>query len=415
MELPTKRSPCSDIDADVLQTLREVAKMQMGHGLDHDSKIMEEARERAQRRFDEARRRRNEASKELAETEAEIMARALEDLLDSDKGIDKIIDEVESNEERRRLQAEIENLGGESQKMTKRDLDDVLSELDRDGLIDAKTPVPRLTSKGARLLGQGSLSHILENLARRGIGPHRIEEIGHGSRSSSAIRPYEGGDPYERIDIERSLLAALERRGDLNEMSAADVRVRESAHDTDVHFGILVDQSGSMNREGKVEAAVETALALSVLMESQFPDDRLSVFAFSEVVREVPPWELPHVTVPMKYTDMRAALRTFRLTVVQETGNKQAYLITDSAPNFEDGAFVGFDAALAGVLTEVRRHRADGIVLNTVMLDEDPELREMAKEIAKQNLGRVFFTRPSDLGRAIVEDYILSKREILQP
>ena len=40
----------------------------------------------------------------------------------------------------------------------------------------------------------------------------------------------------------------------------------------------------------------------------------------------------------------------------------------------------------------VSSNSSSALVLNIVMLDEDPELREMAKAIAKQNLGRVFFT-----------------------
>lgn len=193
-----------------------------------------------------------------------------------------------------------------------------------------------------------------------------------------------------------------------------DLRVHEAVHHAEVHFGILVDQSGSMNRDGKIEAAVETALALSELMRIRFPEDRLRVFAFSEEVREVEPWELPDIAVPMKYTDIRAALRAFRLAVAHEAGNKQAHLITDSAPNFEDGEFIGFERAMAGVLAEARRYRMEGIVLNIVMLDEDPELREMAKAIARQNLGRVFFTNPGDLGKTMVEDYLASKRELLR-
>jgi uncharacterized protein with von Willebrand factor type A (vWA) domain len=35
----------------------------------------------------------------------------------------------------------------------------------------------------------------------------------------------------------------------------------------------------------------------------------------------------------------------------------------------------------------------------------------MAKAIARQNLGRVFFTRPGELGEALVEDYLQTKRE----
>jgi len=99
---------------------------------------------------------------------------------------------------------------------------------------------------------------------------------------------------------------------------------------------------------------------------------------------------------------------------VQASRRPQAHLITDSAPNFEDGEFIGFERALVGVLMEARRYRMEDIVLNIVMLDEDPEFREMAKAIAKQNLGRVFFTRPGDLGETLVEDYLLSKRELLR-
>ncbi len=48
------------------------------------------------------------------------------------------------------------------------------------------------------------------------------------------------------------------------------------------------------------------------------------------------------------------------------------------------------------------------------MLDEDQKLREMAKAVARQNLGRVFFTRPGKLGEALVEDYLIYKRELLR-
>jgi len=169
-----------------------------------------------------------------------------------------------------------------------------------------------------------------------------------------------------------------------------------------------------MNRGGKLQAAVETALALSQLMRTQFPEDKLRLYAFSEEVREVEPWELPNLVVPPGYTDIRAALREFRVNVAHETGNKQAHLITDSAPNFEDGEYVGFDRAFAGLLDEAKRYRMSDIVLNVLMLDDETKLRGMATEMARQNLGRVFFIRPGELGEALVEDYLTSKREVLR-
>ena len=412
MQAKVDDGPCSDFSNQQFEMLREIAKMQMGHGLDYDSKIMDRARDRARRRFEEAQLRRAEAEAELEEREAEQMLRAMERLLESDEDPGEALEAIERDEERRRLGAEVEDLGREPQGLTREDFEEVLSEFDRKGLTHARRPKIALTSKGAQLLGRGFLTQILQRLSRHGVGPHRIEDVGHGPWPASTLRPYEVGDPYERISIERSLLAALERGGGFS-LRLGDFRVFEAIHRAEVQFGILVDQSASMNRGGKVEAAVETALAIYELMRVQFPEDRLRVFAFSEDVREAEPWELPGIAVPMGYTDVRAALRSYRRAVAYEAGNKQAHLITDSAPNFEDGEYVGFVKALTGVMEEARLYRASGIVLNIVMLDEDPELREMAKAVARQNLGRVFFTRPGSLGEAVVEDYLASKREYI--
>jgi uncharacterized protein with von Willebrand factor type A (vWA) domain len=148
-------------------------------------------------------------------------------------------------------------------------------------------------------------------------------------------------------------------------------------------------------------------------MRLEFPEDKLRVYAFSEETKIVEPYELSGVTVPQQFTDIRRPLRVFRQAVAMEPGNKQAHLITDSAPNFLDGEFVGFKKAMEAVVEEVRLYRLHDILLNVVMLDDDPELREMAKRIAQVNNGRVFFTDPKNLGEALVEDYLWSKKEIL--
>jgi len=414
MQRETVRNPCSDLANRQLEMLREIAKMQMGHGLDYDSKIMDAARSRAQRRYQESRRRKERAEEDLEHLEAGEMQRSVEELMGSGGELENILGSMDSEGHLERVKSEINELSEEPQQMTQRDFDDALSEFGSRGLTDAKKPKITLTSKGARLLGQGYLSRILQRLSRRGVGPHKIQDIGYGPWLASTVRPYEVGDPYDRISILHSLYGTLERGASFQELSIEDFRVFEAIHSTQVTFGILVDQSASMNRAGKLEASVETALALNELMRGQFPEDRLRLFAFSEEVKEVASWELPGIAVPMRYTDVRAAMRVFRQLVAHETGNKQAHLITDSAPNYEDGEYVGFDAAFKGVVEEARRYRSAGITLNIVMLDDDPRRGEMAKSIAQENLGRVFFVRPGELGEALVEDYLISKREYLR-
>ena len=61
MQRVVRGNPCSDLASDQLDMLREIAKMQMGRGLDYDSKIMDKARDRAQKRFREAQERREAA------------------------------------------------------------------------------------------------------------------------------------------------------------------------------------------------------------------------------------------------------------------------------------------------------------------------------------------------------------------
>ncbi|GAF72719.1 unnamed protein product, partial [marine sediment metagenome] len=92
MQREVRRNPCSDLASDQLDMLREVAKMQMGQGLDYDSKIMDKARDRAQRRFKEAQERREEAEADLEALEAEQMRKAMEQLLESDERLEDILE-----------------------------------------------------------------------------------------------------------------------------------------------------------------------------------------------------------------------------------------------------------------------------------------------------------------------------------
>lgn len=390
-------NPCSDIDKNYLDLLRDVAKMQVGMGLDYDSKFMEKAREAAEERH----KRSQEQKKILQHQIDEMISSPHQKNLDNEEIIEAEINEI---------QLEIDRLSKEPKGVSRKDYDEVLKNLEKQGLIDLESVTPKLTSKGSRMMGQGLLSRILLGLEKKGFGSHVIEQSGEGSWSGFTSRLYEPGDPYHRIDIEKTILSAFEKAS-LEKLSLRDFHIFEPKHSTELHFGILVDQSASMRKEGKIEAANETALALSELMRLRYPEDKLSVFTFSEVVKEIQPWMITALTVEMKFTDIRAALRAFRKKVAYLPGNKQAHLVTDSAPNFLDGHFVGFNKASEAVLTEARNYRKNGIILNIIMLDRDENLRNLAQTIAKENLGRVAFVNSQNLGEVILEDYIYSKRE----
>jgi len=393
-------NPCSSIKQDTWELLRDIARMQMGLGLDYDSKFMEVAREKAEERL----KRAQERQRELLER------------IDAAKNhqSDEETAEKYGDADLRDLEEELEGIEQEPRGVSREDYDAVLGDLEKQGLLDTRSQRPVLTSRGVQLLGQGLLSRILLNLEKKGFGLHRVEDLGEGAWTGYTTRPYQLGDLYSRIDILATLLETAARGVPLSQVALRDFRVLEARHSTELHFGVLVDQSASMRKMGKIQAANETAVALAEFMRLRYPSDRLRVFAFSEDVSEVKPWTLMAGAVDMRYTDIRAALRAYRIRVASLPGNKQANLITDSAPNYLDGVYVGFHKASLAVIEEARLYRRDGILLNIFMLDRDERLRGLAQSLARENLGRIFYVDPANLGEALFEDYLVLKRGFLR-
>lgn len=298
---------------------------------------------------------------------------------------------------------------GGSQVPINKDLEDLLKEYKKKGYIDTKEQRIIITSKGARILGKGYLRKIIENLTKKKIGTHGQKESGHGSRFSIFSRPYDLGDVYERINIEKTFLNALENNRPIDQIKMEDFEVYESLYQTKMNVGIIVDESGSMNNRNKIDAALEATLALSELMKTEQSYDILRIFIFSEFVKQITPWDITNIIMPMHCTDICAGIRAYRRAVAHEDGDKQAFLITDCEPNFEEGRHIGFKKATLRILKEASRCRMENITLNLIMLDETKHLKELASMIAKRNLGRVVFTDPKNLGEALIEDYLKSK------
>ncbi|MDP6347875.1 MAG: hypothetical protein QGF81_05835, partial [Dehalococcoidia bacterium] len=173
--------------------------------------------------------------------------------------------------------------------------------------------------------------------------------------------------------------------------------------------GLIIDESGSMHGE-KVEAAIDASLALAEIMGKD-PKDSLRVFLFSDRVREIPRWDIVNANFSGGTTDIRASLKSFRQAVRNEQGDKQAYIITDTEPNTQDGRYIGFEAAAPGVMEEVMRCKQEGITINIIMLDQRDELKMLASSLAKKGVGRVFHSSPQNLVEVVVEDYLRTKKK----
>lgn len=372
--------------------------------------LYEKALESAQSRSEKARGRIQAKREELKDMKEEFSHKLLQELLEG-QDLERLLEEYMADKDRQQLENDLtmmdepdEGIHGEDIKNSLQEyLDQDLLEIDEEGI--------RITPKGSRRLAQYVLRRIWDNLAGPRAGTNVTKEEGYGVTQTSGRRKYEYGDEFFRIDLENTLMAALEkrpRRDGLIEFEEEDVWVKETSMDTRMCIGLLVDESGSMTGE-KLHAATDIALGLSQLINRN-GTDKMKLLLFSNRVREVPYWDILNMTFSGGTTDIRSVLRRFRTSVSYEQADKQVYMITDAEPNCEDGKYIGFEKATAGLLREALLYQREGIILNIIMLDNTPHLREFASILAKRNLGRVFFAEPKDLGRVVVEDYLRSRR-----
>ncbi len=332
--------------------------------------------------------------------------------------IDNMMEEGEPDEDTEGMfQTEDDQEPGDEQGLPKQENDEIneedlrkaLEEYERNAEITIQKGKVIVTSKGVKKLAARALEKILKDLHKKGGGTHSIEKEGFGVELSLHTRPYEVGDNYSAVNIERTAMNALSRRGELK-FEPEDFEIHEEIQQSKLCAGIIIDESGSMRDGNKLSAAMETALVLSRLILKE-PENTLKVFVFSDQVKQIEPWEIVNEVISGGDTDIRAALGAFRRASKNDFGDKQVYLITDTEPNLEGGMHIPFEKAANGLLEEASRYRQEKIGLNIIMLDEGPELRELASTLAKKNLGRVFFTSPVNMGNVLVEDYLKSKEE----
>lgn len=327
-----------------------------------------------------------------------------------EKLMEQVAEKVGRPDIKEQIEEQIQQSGYQADtEITAADLEEVMNEFNRKGLIDRSDGQMKITPRGASKIGQYVLSVIEQKLMSRAFGPHTTQRLDYGAQLSTTTRNYEPGDEYHRIDFEKTLLKSLERKSDENGLclKLEDLQVYDERHETKLVAGLIIDESGSMAGD-KLHAAIETALALAELIRKE-PKDKIKTYLFSSKVREIPYYELANVDGCGDITDIRAGLRAFRKDVANEKGDKQAYLITDASANTLDGGAVGFGLATAGVMREALKSREAGITLNVIMLDTSQDLKDTAAEIARKNLGRVIFTTPQDLGRVVIQDYLANK------
>ncbi|MGE3802093.1 MAG: VWA domain-containing protein [Candidatus Kapaibacterium sp.] len=280
-----------------------------------------------------------------------------------------------------------------------------------------------LTGKGRQRIRRDALEEIFTSLKKGFSGEHRTPHSGTGVEQTGDLRKYVFGDHPSNINATETLSNALRRVADLDSFSLRedDIRVQETEQTTSVATVLMLDISHSMilYGEDRITPAKQVALALSELITTRYPKDRLHVLLFGDDAQEVSLQELPFVSVGPFHTNTRAGLRMARSLLRRSRGaNKQIFMITDGKPSamFDDAGRLyknsfGLDPKIVNkTLDEGVACRREKITISTFMVAQDPYLVNFVEELTKSNNGRAYYTGLGELGEMLFVDYIRNRR-----
>jgi len=288
-----------------------------------------------------------------------------------------------------------------------------------------------VTDKTLDFLGYRALRDLLGSTGRSSAGRHDTRELATGIEAGGPPRPYEFGDTLN-LDAAATLLNAIQRgpgrvrpaadpSGGWNlDLDYEDLMVTQGDYQSSCATVLLLDCSHSMvlYGEDRFTPAKRVALALSNLIQHQYPGDALNAVLFHDSAEEVPVRQLGRVRVGPYYTNTREGLRLARRILERQRKDmRQIVMITDGKPSAitrPDGRIYrnafGLDPfVLRETFAEVAACRRAGIMINTFMLARDYELVAFVRRVAQICRGKAYFTTPYTLGQYVLQDYLKNK------
>jgi uncharacterized protein with von Willebrand factor type A (vWA) domain len=333
---------------------------------------------------------------------------ALDDLEARIRRVRKVIDVAEID-----LQRVRELLGDVAAEHLER-LATSLQQFAESGYVRGPGGRSELSARALQHIGDELLAQTLARLSMRGAGDRLLPNRGHHDLTGTT-RQYEFGDPLT-LDLSRTVLQAVRRGGGVPvRMNVSDFAVFEREDSARAATVLALDLSRSMGERGYLLAAKRLALALSTLIRTRFPRDRLLLIGFSEVARALAVQELPQLTWDRFGfgTNMQDALRLGRHLLAAHRGlQRNLILLTDGEPT----AYRDYDGrvhfnhpptedTLSATYSEADRLRRDGVELCVCVLSNDLQVVRFAEQLTRVGAGDLLVTAPNDLSAAVILNY----------
>jgi uncharacterized protein with von Willebrand factor type A (vWA) domain len=327
--------------------------------------------------------------------------------------------------------------------------------------FDENANLYKITPGAARKIGEKALKEVFSRLFTDGIGRHHATYTGDGNVEMTTTQPYEFGDSLSSLDLPSSLLNSAIRQ--LGSTEKANGKIHIDSRDFMVHqtkgaassaIVMLIDQSGSMSREGRFFNAKKLALALDALIRTEYPEDKLYFITFSTFAKQIPVGSIPELApkpvtimggavnmridyskevsqrskdlIPEHFTNLQKGLELARVLLANsDTKNKSILLITDGAPTaFYEDSFLYLtyppnERTFDRTLREVKAVTDENITINTFVMGNDFEMNyfgegEFLEKMHRVNKGRLIFPAPDKLTQYVLKDYLDHKNKIIQ-
>jgi uncharacterized protein with von Willebrand factor type A (vWA) domain len=296
-------------------------------------------------------------------------------------------------------------------------------ELRRQGWLTGAGERLTLSPKALRRLGGTALRQVFAHLSAGRQGQHDLNSAGAAGEVTGASRPWEYGDE-QPLDVVRTVGNAVRRTAGEGieggvRLAPDDFEVVETERRASAAVALCVDLSFSMFSDGRWGPMKQTALALSHLVATRFPQDALQIVGFGRYAMKLSQAELAAIEPDMvQGTNLQHALQLAGRHVRRHPESEPVILVvTDGEPtahlDAEGEALFQWPSSretIWATISEVDGLTRYGAMLNVFMLGEDPGLRRFVDAVARRNGGRVFTPDADDLGRYVVSDYLRARR-----
>ncbi|TDC41706.1 VWA domain-containing protein [Micromonospora sp. KC213] len=302
-----------------------------------------------------------------------------------------------------------------------RRLQELERELRRQGWVARDADGLTLSPKALRRLAGTALRRVFADLTAGPRGQHELRAAGAAGEVSGGSRLWQYGDE-QPLDVVRTLTRAVRRAGPTVPVPLAveDFEVVETERRASAAVALCVDLSYSMVSQGRWGPMKQTALALSHLVATRFPQDALQIVGFGREATTLTRQELAAVEPDLEQgTNLQHALRLAGRHLRRHPGAEPVVLVvTDGEPTAhldpDDGQayfhWPPLPETIEVTVREVDRLTRYGATLNLFMLGDDPGLRRFVEAVARRARGRVFTPDADDLGEYVVSDYLRARR-----